>query len=169
IAYADKPCRINTYGDSFTSCEQVSDGETWQEILAAHLGEPVRNFGIGGYCVYQAYLRMKREEQRAPARYTILNIFDDDHYRNLLRWQRLRFGINRKSTNPPVPSVRVDPDAGTVVERPNPCPAAEALYQLCDLVTAVRIFQDDYLLDRYVLRELQREQGKAKVPKSDCE
>lgn len=53
-AYADRPCRINTYGNSFTSCEQVSDGETWQEVLAAHLGEPIRNFGIGGYSVYQA-------------------------------------------------------------------------------------------------------------------
>src|SRR5689334_22913220 len=67
INHADKPCRINTYGNSFTSCEQVSDGETWQEALAAHLGEPVRNYGIGGYSVYLAYLRMLREEQRAPA------------------------------------------------------------------------------------------------------
>jgi hypothetical protein len=33
----------------------------------------------------------------------------------------------------------------------------------------VRIFQDDYLLNRYVLRQLQREQGTAKVPKSDFE
>jgi hypothetical protein len=44
--YAGKKCRINTYGDSFTQCHQVSDGETWQEYLAGHLGEPVRNFGI---------------------------------------------------------------------------------------------------------------------------
>ncbi len=29
--YKDKPCRINTYGDSFTACNQVNDGETWQE------------------------------------------------------------------------------------------------------------------------------------------
>jgi hypothetical protein len=35
--YAGRPCRINTYGDSFTQCHQVSDGETWQEYLAAHL------------------------------------------------------------------------------------------------------------------------------------
>ncbi len=35
--YADRPCRINTYGNSFTQCHQVSDGETWQEYLAAHL------------------------------------------------------------------------------------------------------------------------------------
>jgi hypothetical protein len=26
--YVDKPCRINTYGDSFTLCHQVSDSET---------------------------------------------------------------------------------------------------------------------------------------------
>ena len=167
IAYADKPCRINTYGDSFTSCEQVSDGETWQEVLAAHLGEPIRNFGIGGYSVYLAYLRMKREERRSPAPYIIFNIFDDDHYRNLLGWQRLRFGVNRKSTNPPIPYVSVNPEARELVEHPNPCPTADALYKLCDLDTTFRMFQDDYLLNRYVQRELQREQGKAKVPASN--
>ncbi len=74
IAHGDKPCRINTYGNSFTSCEQVSDGETWQEVLAAHLGEPIRNFGIGGYSVYLAYLRMLREEKRSPAKFIIFNI-----------------------------------------------------------------------------------------------
>jgi len=62
IMYADRNPRINTYGDSFTESAQVSDGETWQEYLAAHLGEPVRNFGVGGYGLYQAYRRMIREE-----------------------------------------------------------------------------------------------------------
>ena len=83
IAHAEKPCRINTYGNSFTSCEQVSDGETWQEQLASHLGEPVRNFGIGGYSVYQAYRRMRREEARNPAGLIVFNIFDDDHFRSV--------------------------------------------------------------------------------------
>ena len=58
-------CRINTYGDSFTQGSQVSDGETWQEILAAHMGEPVRNWGIGGHGVYQAY---RRDESRVEGR-----------------------------------------------------------------------------------------------------
>src|SRR5260221_357582 len=49
--YPARRCRLNTYGDSFTQCHQVSDGETWQEYLAAHLGEPIRNFGVGGYGV----------------------------------------------------------------------------------------------------------------------
>ena len=63
FVYKGKPCRINTYGNSFTQCHQVSDGETWQEYLAAHLGEPIRNYGMGGFGVYQAYRRMLREEQ----------------------------------------------------------------------------------------------------------
>ena len=28
INYAGHPCRINTYGNSYTQCAQVSDGET---------------------------------------------------------------------------------------------------------------------------------------------
>jgi hypothetical protein len=84
--YADRPCRINTYGNSFTQCHQVSDEETWQEYLAAHLGEPVRNFGMGGYGFYQSYRRMVRTEQTGDsAEYIILYIWGDDHMRSLLR------------------------------------------------------------------------------------
>ena len=166
IAYADKRCRINTYGDSFTSCEQVSDGETWQEVLAAHLGEPIRNYGIGAYSVDQAYLRMKREEKRSPASYIIFNIFDHDHYRNLIPWQRIGFGVNPKTPFPPIPYVSVTPDGREMTEHPNPCPTPEALYKLCDLDAAFQMFADDYFLNRQVLRELSREKGLADVPAS---
>jgi hypothetical protein len=37
--YSGPNPRINTYGNSFTECTQVSDGETWQEYLAGHFGE----------------------------------------------------------------------------------------------------------------------------------
>ena len=74
--YTGKRCRINTYGNSFTHCHQVSDGETWQEYLAAHLGEPVRNFGMGGFGVYQAYRRMLKEERSDHgAEYVMLYIW----------------------------------------------------------------------------------------------
>ncbi len=43
--YTDRPCRINTYGNSFTHCHQVSDQETWQEYLSPHLREPILNYG----------------------------------------------------------------------------------------------------------------------------
>jgi hypothetical protein len=55
------------------------------------------------------------------------------------------------------------------VEHPNPCPKAEALYDLCDEEGAFRMFQDDYLLERYVLREQRRERKDPKAPANDYE
>ena len=93
FVYADQPCRINTYGNSFTQCHQVSDAETWQEYLAGHLGEPIRNYGMGGFGVYQAYRRMSREESTEKgAKYLMLYIWGDDHMRTLLR---CRYALTR--------------------------------------------------------------------------
>lgn len=90
--YAGKKPRINTYGNSFALCQQVSDGETWQEYLAAHLGEPIGNFGMGGLRVYQAYRRMIREEESDhAAEFLILYIWGDDPIRSLFR---ARWAIN---------------------------------------------------------------------------
>jgi len=159
LEYPGQPCRVNTYGNSFTACEEVSDHETWQEVLAGHLGEPIRNFGIGGYSVYQAYLRMRREEQRVPAKYIIFNIYDDDSYRNLNGWQRPRFRVRRIAADPPVPHVKADPDTQTFIECPNPCPTPESLYQLCDLDKAATLFAQDYGINRMARREVLRAQG----------
>ncbi|HCD00461.1 MAG TPA: hypothetical protein DER64_08020 [Planctomycetaceae bacterium] len=165
-AYARRPCRINTYGNSFTSCEQVSDGETWQEVLARHLCEPVRNYGIGGYSVYQSYLRMVREERRAPAKTIVFNIFDDDHYRNILGWQRFKFGVNDVSINPTVPYMQVDPAKKSVKYRRNPCPDAKSVYRLTDLEWVARTFKDNvYLANR--LRRLADAKAGKPVPPTD--
>jgi hypothetical protein len=166
FAHASEPCRINSYGDSYTSCEQVSDGETWQESLAAHLGEPVRNYGIGAYSVYQAYLRMLREEKRAPAQYIIFNIFHDDHVRSLHGWQRFKFGVNRKSPSPTVPHLKVDLDTGTIAERPNPCPTIESVHDLCDLKRVYSMFRDDFYLHNQLMRAARKANGEP-VPDTD--
>jgi hypothetical protein len=168
FAYAGEPCRINTYGNSYTSCEQVSDGETWQEALAGHFGEPVRNYGIGAYSVYQAYLRMLREEKRAPAKYIIFNVFHDDHIRNLHGWQRFKFGVNRKSPSPTVPHLQIDLEKGKVTERPNPCPTAESVYDLCDLDRVYALFRDDFYLQNQLLRAARKAQGEP-IPATDYE
>lgn len=92
FVYANRKCRVNTYGDSFTQCHQVSDAETWQEYLAGHLGEPIRNFGMGGYGVYQSYRRMIREEKtERAAEYLIFYVWGDDHVRSLLRCRHASF------------------------------------------------------------------------------
>jgi hypothetical protein len=142
--YRDKPCRINTYGNSFTQCHQVSDGETWQEYLAGHLGEPVRNFGMGGFGFYQAYRRMLREElTQNAAEYVILYIWGDDHIRSLLRcrymlttsWNRSqndREGTGRMFHGNFWSNIEMDLATGRLIEHASRIPDAKDLHRMTD-------------------------------------
>ena len=154
IHFADKPCRINTYGDSFTHCDQVSDGETWQEYLAAHFGEPIRNYGTGGYGVYQAYRRMLREEKSGTsAPFVLFNVWIDDHRRSLMscRWLHIQFFRELISSRQashyfhanPWCHVRFDLNGGQLVELENPLPEPESLYLMCDPDYVVEHFRND--------------------------
>ncbi len=146
INYKDKPCRINTYGDSFTQCHQVSDGETWQEVLAANFQEPVRNFGIGGWSLYQAYLRMLKEEKRTPSECIIFNIYDDDHKRNLDSWRNIRVKKHERFIEPTLPFVKVNLKEKSFVEFKNPCPTKEIFYNLADSDWVYETFKNDFVL-----------------------
>src|SRR3954468_5585830 len=158
---AGRPTRINTYGDSFTQCHQVSDGETWQEVLAAHFGEPVRNFGVGGFGVFQAAQRLRRmEDTAAAAPFVVLNIYLDDHYRNIDAYRLLRLGrwwrdydlslsTSMFHANPWT-HVRIDPVTGDLDVRPNLCPTPESLYSLCDVDFVIEHFADDFVVQKLV-------------------
>ncbi|MBT3383616.1 MAG: hypothetical protein HN778_02210 [Prolixibacteraceae bacterium] len=143
--YADKPCRINTYGNSFTQCHQVSDHETWQEVLAGNIQEPLKNFGIGGWGVYQAYLRMLKEEKRTPSEYIIFNIYSDDHYRNLDAWRNIRRAKHQQFIEPPLPFMKVDLKNKTYSEHKNLTPNKEDFYKLCDIDETYKMFKDDFV------------------------
>ena len=161
----DGPCRIRTYGNSLTHCDQVNDGETWQEYLSAHLGEPVENYGVGGYGVYQAYLRMRRIESRRPADYVILNVYCDDHFRNLDAWRTIRFG-RRTPCGFPLPHLRVDVDTGECEVHPNPTPTVEDLYKLLDEDFVYETFEDDPVLQCVLAGQRRRELAADDVPMS---
>jgi len=157
--YAGKPCRINTYGDSFTQCHQVSDGETWQEYLAAHLGEPIRNFGMGGYGAYQAYRRMAREERTDHgAKYLIFYIWGDDHIRSLLRcrhaliYPRWDHQGGRMFHNNFWPNLEMELDTGRFVEKENLLPTPESLARMCDPEWMVEHLKDDLALQLYAFK-----------------
>lgn len=151
--YVDKPCRINTYGNSFTQCHQVNDGETWQEYLAAHLGEPVRNFGMGGYGVYQAYRRMVREEQtKDSAEYVILYIWGDDHMRSLLRCRyetysrSFNFDGGRMFHGNFWCNVEMNLSTGKFVEKNSLLPTPQSLYKMTDPDWLYENLKDDLAL-----------------------
>ncbi len=153
----DRPCRINTYGDSFTQCHQVNEGETWQEVLARHLTEPIRNFGVGAWSVYQAYLRMRYVEERMPSDVMIFNIYDDDHYRNLDAWRNIRTYRGQRFLCPTLPHLVVNPETGEARQEPNPCPTKESFYQLCDLDWVEERFKDDFVLGIMLAHQNARE------------
>jgi len=162
IAYAGARCRINTYGDSFAQCQQVSDGETWQERLAAHIGEPVRNFGVGGYGVYQAWRRARRiESSTSGTEYVILSIYDDDHVRNLdaCRWIRTFADAPEPPPDRPIMlhgipwcHVRFDLETGRWVELPSLTPTPESLRRLCDPDCFVDTFKHDFIVRLFALQ-----------------
>lgn len=165
--YKDRPCRINTYGDSFTQCHQVSDGETWQEYLAAHLGEPVRNFGMGGLGVYQAYRRMVREEKTDHgAKYIILYLWGDDHIRSLLRCRYMLIkgwnqqtnrteGIGRMFHGNFWSNIEIDLETGKLEEKENLLPTPESLYKMTDPDWMCEALRDDLALQMYLYKNNQ--------------
>jgi hypothetical protein len=148
-AYTTLPCRINTYGDSFTQCQQVSDGETWQEYLASHLAEPIRNFGVGGYGLYQAFRRMVREEQTAHgATNVVLYIYGDDHIRSLFRCRHATIypWFDNSGTNFHCnfwSNIELDPSSGDLREQENLLAAPEDVYRMSDADWMVQALQDD--------------------------
>lgn len=156
--YVDEPCRINTYGNSFTQCHQVSDGETWQEYLAAHLGEPVRNFGMGGYGAYQSYRRMLQEEKtKYAAKYIIYYIWGDDHIRSLLRcrymltqtWMREQYakeGIGKMFHGNFWPNIEMDLEKGVLVEKNSLVSTSEELYYMTNPDWMYANLKDDLAL-----------------------
>jgi hypothetical protein len=155
VAYADRKARINAYGDSFTLCHQVSDAETWEEYLAGHLGEPVRNFGMGGFGVYQAYRRMIREEKTDHgAEYLIFYIWGDDPIRSLLRarwadiyqWFTPHLQEGRMFHANFWSNVEMDLDTGRFVEKEQLLPTRESLYHMSDSRWMVDHLKDDLAL-----------------------
>jgi hypothetical protein len=162
FVYTDRPCRINTYGNSFTQCHQVSDAETWQEYLAGHLGEPVRNYGMGGFGVYQAYRRMLREESTEKgADYLMLYIWGDDHIRTLLRcryaltrtWniqQDQKEGVGIMFHGNFWCNIEMNMKTGTLEEHESRIRSPERLYRMCDPDWMQENLIDDLALQMYL-------------------
>ncbi len=77
-----------TYGDSFTHGNEVDNEQTWQCILERRLGKRVLNFGVGGYGVGQALLKMKQHwKEGIVAPITMLAIYSDDLARVVNRYR----------------------------------------------------------------------------------
>ena len=156
--YADKPCRINTYGNSFTHCHQVSDAETWQEYLAGHLGEPIQNFGMGGFGIYQAYKRLlRRETGDSDSKYVILYMWGDDYVRSLFRCRYATYYKTWDDDNGYMfhgnfwSNIEMDMSAGKLVEKNNIIGKKEDMYQMADPDFMYDKLKDDLMVQLHLL------------------
>ena len=156
--YAGKPCRINTYGNSFTHCHQVSDAETWQEYLAGHLGEPIRNYGMGGFGVYQAYRRMLREEQADnQAENVILYMWGDDYVRSVFRCRYVTYYKSWDSYGGYMfhgnfwSNVEMDLVSGELIEKENRVSSREDVYLMADQEFMLENLKDDLMVQLHLL------------------
>jgi hypothetical protein len=164
LVYANRPVRINAYGNSFTQCHQANDAETWQEYLAGHLGEPIRNYGMGGFGTYQAYRRMLREEQGPNAgEYIMLYIWGDDHIRSLLgcryaltqEWnQRTNEseGVGRMFHGNFWSNIEMNLETGELEEHDSRIQEREELYRMTDPDWMYENLKDDVALQLYLMK-----------------
>ncbi len=81
---------VDVYGDSFAFSDEVSDEDAWANVLADRLGCRVDNYGIGGYGVGQALLRLEGNlDIRPPAETIILTLYPGNLVRNVNQWRYL--------------------------------------------------------------------------------
>jgi len=163
--HADQQARINTYGNSFTQCTQVNDGESWQEYLAGHLCEPIGNFGVAAYGCYQAYLRLLRvESTNHGAPYLIYYIWGDDPFRNLYRCLAPllhHYGTDGLCASGglsaffsmPRPNVEMNLANGELVEKRQMLSAPQSLYSLCEPEWMLENLSDDFALQLVLFKE----------------
>ena len=156
--YADKPCRINTYGNSFTHCHQASDAETWQEYLAGHLGEPVQNFGMGGFGVYQAYRRLlRREKEDDDSKYVILYMWGDDYVRSVFRCRYATYYTRWNDYGGTMfhgnfwSNIEMNTDSGQLVEMENRIFLKEEIYNMSDPEFMYENLKDDLMVQLHLL------------------
>ena len=83
-----EPC-VSLFGDSFTYSSEVEDGQAWGARLAARLGCPVANYGVGGYGSDQAYLLF--QAMPAKGRVVVLNHVSENILRNVNQYRNLLY------------------------------------------------------------------------------
>jgi len=156
--YADKLCRINTYGNSFTQCHQVSDAETWQEYLAGHLGEPIQNFGMGGFGVYQAYRRLlRREKTDKDSKYVILYMWGDDYVRSVFRCRYATYYKTWDNYSGYMfhgnfwSNIEMNLETGKLVEKGNRINKKEDVYKMTDPEFMYENLKDDLMVQLHLL------------------
>jgi len=79
-----KLLRIASFGDSFTHGDDVSNQNTWQELLSeTRTNLEVLNFGVSGFGLDQSYLRYQRDGVRYQPHMVLIGFMSENIRRHL--------------------------------------------------------------------------------------
>jgi hypothetical protein len=119
---------LSTFGDSFTYCDEVEDGESWQTLLAARLRADVYNFGNNAYGPDQAYLRFQQDFPRTRTPIVTLGFLIENINRLVNVYRKFYFDQTRVALTKP----RFTLEAGQLRLLPNPIRRPEDIVLLYD-------------------------------------
>ena len=92
-SFPDFEKTIAVFGDSYAFCRQVTDTETWEEVVSKSLKTGVLNFGVGNYGVDQALLRYKSETLQDTVKIVVMCFVPETICRIQSYWKHyLEFG-----------------------------------------------------------------------------
>ncbi|MFK5970258.1 MAG: hypothetical protein QM487_09100 [Candidatus Marithrix sp.] len=95
--------------------------------------------------MYQAYLRYLKIQKERPAKFILLNIWTDDHFRALDSWHSIRFGQG-SSAGFTIPYLRYNPANASNEEKKNICNTIKDIYRLTELNFVREHFYDDFVM-----------------------
>ncbi len=119
---------LATFGDSYTYCAGVADGETWQTHLARRLSADVYNFGNGAYGTDQALLRFREDFPAVRTPLVTLGLITENINRIHNRYRKFYF----PHTGTPLTKPRFLLVDGELELLANPIRSADELVELCD-------------------------------------
>jgi len=119
---------LASFGDSYTHCDEVADGETWQTYLADAQQADVYNFGVGGYGPDQALLRYRLVSRQLTTPVVSLGFVLENINRVVNRYRPFYY----PETGIPLTKPRFVLERGALVLLPNPLATAADVRRLSD-------------------------------------
>jgi hypothetical protein len=135
---------IQTYGDSFTRCDDVEDDQTWQVYLSDKLQGDVLNFGVGGYGTDQAYLKYLGKYADIPTPIVFLGMITENINRIVSVFRPFYF----PKTGIPTSKPRFVLVNGELKQIENPLKSTEGIAQLGDPRFIRQLGENDWWYNR---------------------
>jgi hypothetical protein len=135
---------VASFGDSYTHCSDVGDGETWQAYLSELLQADIYNFGTPGFGTDQAYLKYLTVRSKLHTDVVILGLITENINRIVNIYRPFYFS----DTGLRLPKPRFVLEGGRLELLENPVTGRADIERLCDEPFIHELGRHDYWYNR---------------------